>query len=147
MDTTTMDTTTMANNWVETTTGHSEVVTTTIVDTTTVQSEEGTPVVSVCPWCSTTDEGPVSGQCCQFPFLYQGESHHSCVEVEDGRAWCSTKLGTEGEYLPGQWGYCGEDCFFETPSPALEGGKFRSWCLLFNICVEPLLFLRRYLLK
>ena len=73
--------------------------------------------------CSTNQEGPVKGACCIFPFLYKAESHFSCVEVEDGRAWCSTGLDSQGEFIAGHWGYCGENCFWETPAPPSAEGK------------------------
>ena len=89
------------------------VFSSTLPETTTVVEESSR---SEC-WCSTNEEGPVVGECCVFPFLYKSESHHSCVEVEDGRSWCSTAVDEEGGYVPGQWGYCGDNCFFETPTP------------------------------
>ena len=30
--------------------------------------------------------------------------------AEDDKAWCSTKVDSEGGHVGGQWGYCGEQC-------------------------------------
>ena len=111
----TADTTTVASTTLP---GPTTVASTTVLEDS--SSSEITTSRSEC-WCSTTEEGPVKGECCVFPFLYKSESHHSCVEVEDGRAWCSTAVDSQGGYLPGQWGYCGEDCFFDTPTPPVGG--------------------------
>jgi len=49
-------------------------------------------------------EGPYN-RACVFPFIYQGSSHSSCVDIEDGTSWCSTKI-LFGVHVPGYWGVC-----------------------------------------
>ena len=60
-----------------------------------------------------------------FPFSYKSEVHHSCVEVEDGGRWCSTNTTADGQFVPGHWGFCGETCYFDTPTPLTSSGKVR----------------------
>ena len=67
--------------------------------------------------CHTNDHGPVKNGCCVFPYTYSGQVHTTCVEVERGVAWCATQVDTSGHYIPGQWGYCADDCYFATPTP------------------------------
>ena len=68
-------------------------------------------------WCHTNDVGPVKKKCCKFPFIYTGRTHHTCVEVEGGDSWCATSLDQDMEYVHGLWGYCSQECFFDTPTP------------------------------
>ena len=68
-------------------------------------------------WCHTNDLGPVKNKCCKFPFIYTGRTHHTCVEVEGGDSWCATSLDQDMEYVHGLWGYCSQQCFFDTPTP------------------------------
>merc|ERR1712025_1289083 len=56
-------------------------------------------------------------KCCKFPFIYTGRTHHTCVEVEGGDGWCATSLDQDMEYVHGLWGYCSQECFFDTPTP------------------------------
>ena len=50
-------------------------------------------------WCRTDELGPATAECCSFPFLYAGQQHHTCVEVEGGQAWCATQLDAAGRYF------------------------------------------------
>ena len=90
--------------------------------TSTVETREETTPLAVTRagtdcWCSTNTLGPVKEACCVFPFSYKSEVHHSCVEVEAGERWCSTNTTADGQFVPDQWGFCGETCYFDTPTP------------------------------
>ena len=50
-------------------------------------------------WCRTDELGPATAECCSFPFLYAGQQHHTCVEVEGGQAWCATQIDAGGRYI------------------------------------------------
>merc|ERR1719342_1375944 len=67
--------------------------------------------------CETNDEGPVKNKTCIFPFTFGGQIHHSCVEIGECKSWCATSIDSEGNCLPDQWGYCGQDCVSTLPHP------------------------------
>lgn len=52
----------------------------------------------------------VSGVSCIIPFTFKGTTYNTCTMAEDDKAWCSTKVDSEGGHVGGQWGYCGEQC-------------------------------------
>ena len=43
------------------------------------------PTRALCPVRSTTD-----GNCCVFPFVYQGKQHNYCTGVDGQDLWCQT---------------------------------------------------------
>ena len=59
--------------------------------------------------CVTTS-GPSSGKSCVFPFTYNGKScpGPKCCNFDDNTkgGWCSTKVGDDGVYISGNYGYC-----------------------------------------
>jgi len=67
--------------------------------------------------CMTDSSGPRQNSCCLFPFIYNGEEHNTCIEVDGDKAWCSTKLDEGGLFISNEWGYCDKKCVFNTPSP------------------------------
>ena len=67
--------------------------------------------------CRTNEDGPVIGGCCQFPFIYAGVEHHTCIQVGGCQSWCATELDTQGHYIPDMWGFCGDTCQWDTPTP------------------------------
>ena len=67
--------------------------------------------------CRTNEDGPVIGGCCQFPFIYAGVEHHTCIEVGGCQSWCATELDTQGHYIPDMWGFCDDTCHWDTPTP------------------------------
>ena len=67
--------------------------------------------------CRTNEVGPVVGGCCQFPFTYAGVEHNTCIEVGGCQSWCATQLDTLGRYIPDMWGFCGDTCTWDTPTP------------------------------
>ena len=38
-------------------------------------------------------------------------------QIGECKSWCATSVDSEGNCLPDQWGYCGEDCVFTLPHP------------------------------
>ena len=70
--------------------------------------------------CLTDSTGPVKNSCCVFPFIYKDKKHNTCVEVKGAKAWCSTSVDSNQEYLHNMWGYCNPTCTFQAPSPYLE---------------------------
>merc|ERR1719233_2459629 len=65
--------------------------------------------------CRTDSSGPRHDRCCVFPFIYEGVTHSTCVEVDGNKSWCSTKVNIDGVFIDSEWGYCGDDCVFATP--------------------------------
>ena len=63
-----------------------------------------------------------NGRPCIFPFLYAGETFHSCTsrDSDTGRPWCATSLDSEGWVVDHQWGDCEEDCDGTTLSSCHE---------------------------
>jgi len=65
--------------------------------------------------CRTDSSGPKHDRCCVFPFIYEGETHNTCIEVDGNKSWCSTSVDQYGVFVESEWGYCGENCVFDTP--------------------------------
>ena len=61
------------------------------------------------PPCLTKD-GPVKNTPCKFPFIYEGREHMLCTKQEWDEFWCATDTDTEGNFVDGEWGECGESC-------------------------------------
>jgi len=57
-----------------------------------------------------TVAGPEVGKNCVFPFYFEDEDFHGCVSVNGERPWCATAVDEIEDFLPGRWGFCGEDC-------------------------------------
>ena len=59
----------------------------------------------------TTIRGPRPDKPCVFPFNFNGIEKTTCIK---GRLrpdpWCSTNVDDSNNYIPGEWGYCGESC-------------------------------------
>ena len=47
---------------------------------------------------------------CKFPFIYEGREHTLCTKQEWDEFWCATHTDTEGNFVDGEWGECGENC-------------------------------------
>ena len=48
-----------------------------------------------------------------IPFDFGGTTYYYCKDKknEDGWTnWCSTKIDENGDFVEGNWGYCGSDC-------------------------------------
>jgi len=72
--------------------------------------------------CKTVS-GANPGKNCVLPFIYKGVRQESCTleDADDGKAWCSTLVDTEGVHVggKGQWGHCSADCFKQkVPEPS-----------------------------
>ena len=52
---------------------------------------------------------PEPDQPCNFPFIWNGISHNSCINDADGN-WCSTHVNRRGEYIDKKWGICSSTC-------------------------------------
>ena len=52
--------------------------------------------------CTT---GGVSKKCV-FPFNYKGMRYNKCTS--NSKPWCATMTDANGNYIRGNWGYCGE---------------------------------------
>ena len=64
------------------------------------------------PQCQTKDDVP-----CQFPFKYKhpmngDRIYYNCTKdfAEGKGAWCSTKTDVNGYHIPGEFGFCKEEC-------------------------------------
>ena len=64
--------------------------------------------------CLTTEDSPIKGRPCAFPFIYKGQKYFECTSVEDpnNRSWCSIKTDENDIHVKGKntWGYCQEYC-------------------------------------
>jgi len=73
----------------------------------------------------TTIGGPGAGQPCQFPFIYNEVAREGCITEADpeGRAWCSTKVDTEGRHVAGgeHWAHCHPGCPMSASDPGGAG--------------------------
>ena len=52
-----------------------------------------------CDTRNTTD-----GNCCAFPFTFNGTTYYDCITEDKGSEWCSLDENYEKH---GAWGYCG----------------------------------------
>lgn len=54
----------------------------------------------------------VKGDECVFPFIFRGNKYNGCTTEYDfdNKAWCSTKVNSNGEHIRGNWGYCSCSC-------------------------------------
>ena len=59
------------------------------------------------PACKT-----VQNENCIFPFKYNDKMYVECTtdDSDNGRAWCATKVNSDGNVLRGKWGDCGNSC-------------------------------------
>ncbi|XP_068703917.1 seminal plasma protein HSP-1-like [Montipora foliosa] len=68
-----------------------------------------TPVYHHREWgyCATCVQETTDGQCCSFPFVYNGVTYHSCTRVGSiiFRLWCALTP----VYHHREWGYCGRN--------------------------------------
>ena len=54
--------------------------------------------------CKTVD-----GDTCKFPFEYKGKTYNNCTKTDSSNFWCATYT-LEGEYVPGLFGECADNC-------------------------------------
>merc|ERR1712110_1206763 len=55
--------------------------------------------------------GPRPDNPCVFPFIFQGENRTECIEGRlRPKPWCATKVDESNNYIPQEWGICGESC-------------------------------------
>ena len=47
---------------------------------------------------------------CAFPFIWNGESHNSCIKDINLGNWCSTSVDKDGQHVKGKWGVCSSSC-------------------------------------
>merc|ERR1719273_1114605 len=56
----------------------------------------------------------VSGEQCQFPFIFRGLERTGCITESDpaGLPWCSTLLDSQGRHVAGggHWDHCQPGC-------------------------------------
>ena len=66
-------------------------------------------ILSLTGACKTAG---TSGQPCIFPFIYAGQTFHSCTaqDSDTGQPWCATSLDREGWVVDHAWGDCGQGC-------------------------------------
>ena len=56
----------------------------------------------------------VNGTTCFFPFLFRGKEMTNCITgVKRRQPWCPTKVNSDGVPVPGEWGFCNEQCPIE----------------------------------
>ena len=76
--------------------------------------------------------GPRAGEACAFPFFYPDcklmkksnnckpelgivpEEYAGCYKTDTDRPWCYTKTYPNRSQIPGEWGYCSEECSVQT---------------------------------
>ena len=117
-------------------------------DCTTDDSENGKA------WCATTidSKGKVVpgkwGDCrndgcktiqnknCIIPFNYKGKQYFKCTtdDSENGKAWCATKVNSEGNVIFGNWGDCQNGC--PIGSIARTARSIENTCRLKNGIIE-----------
>ena len=78
-------------------------------------STEKTTPTGCSSGCTTDTSGPRHNRCCVFPFIYEGVTHSTCIEVDGNKSWCSTKVDQDGAFIETEWGYCGDQCVFKPP--------------------------------
>merc|ERR1719228_378111 len=68
-----------------------------------------------------------NGKVCRFPFKFRNKAYASCTTDfdPDNRAWCSTKVDSNGVHVPGEgeFGYCPQSCLtniLSTPTPNFQ---------------------------
>ena len=75
----------------------------------------------------TTIGGPDAGQPCQLPFIFNDVTRNGCITESDpeGRAWCSTRVDSEGRHVAGgdHWAHCDPEC---PMSVSASGGQASS---------------------
>ena len=54
----------------------------------------------------TQGSDPPYLQPCVFPFTYGGVTYTACTNTDHTAPWCSTKVGSLGNHIPGYWGEC-----------------------------------------
>ena len=98
--------------------------------------EHVTGFYKLCP-TSSQIEGP-----CQFPFIFEGETHHSCAQwiyggEPAGTSWCSTRVDREGHHVNGFYRFCPSSPDYgisyddyETPCPPPPGKSPPPGCSL-----------------
>jgi len=89
-------------------------------------TEKTTTSVGCISGCRTDSSGPKHDRCCVFPFIYEGETHSTCIEVDGNKSWCSTKVDQDGVFIESEWGYCGDNCVFDTPLVTTDNQVTRS---------------------
>merc|ERR1719228_1215126 len=74
-----------------------------------------------------------NGKVCRFPFKFQNKAYASCTTDfdPDNRAWCSTKVDSNGVHVSGEgeFGYCPQSCLtyiLSTPTPNFQQAS-PSW--------------------
>jgi len=80
-----------------------------------LSTEKTTSSAGCISGCRTDRSGPKHDRCCIFPFVYEGVTHSTCVEVDGDKSWCSTKVDSDGGFIESEWGYCGDNCLFDIP--------------------------------
>ena len=63
--------------------------------------------------CQTIEENSDIVKDCVFPFRYKGKKYSTCTtfDSENGKAWCATKIDSNGNVVTGKWGDCLQGCF------------------------------------
>jgi len=89
-------------------------------------AEKTTSSANCTSGCRTDSTGPRHDRCCVFPFIYVGVTHSTCVEVDSNKSWCSTKVDMDGVFIESEWGYCGDNCVFDTPLLTADDQVFSS---------------------
>ena len=78
--------------------------------------------------CKTVDEKP-----CIFPFVHRGKEVRNCISgIRRRQPWCPTEVDSNGDPVPGQWGYCDDQCSTEGGTEVGRSLKFKSCKLNFT---------------
>ncbi|CAH3033992.1 unnamed protein product, partial [Pocillopora meandrina] len=94
-------------------------------------------------WCSTTNNydkdkewgfcaacflcygGSSNGNCCHFPFVYDGKMYTTCTTQDSTKPWCATTYNYD---VDKQWGYCGGDAPGSVSQPKIAYAPCSADC-------------------
>ncbi|XP_078357486.1 binder of sperm protein homolog 2-like [Oculina patagonica] len=80
--------------------------------------------------CSVVNE---DGNCCAFPFVYNGQTYYQCTSDDWDRPWCSLTANYDQD---GQWGNCGVCTTVQTEEGGCCHFPFLYNCQTYNQCTS-----------
>jgi len=93
-------------------------------------------------FCKTVS-GAKPNRPCQFPFIFAGKEHTSCIYGRFPSPWCSTNTTHKGVHLRGNWGNCDErscpikeDKDLECPTVVVKGANYANCNGVYTVTSE-----------